>query len=451
LLIERVRLVLLISLVGGTVFTVMEVGAASRPFLPSFYVKAVGLALGITALIVLSRPRAVRHAWTLAIGVVAIAYVLTALSGVLAAPPEYATSAVLFVGAAITTATFVPWGVRAQAATVAIAAATLAAAVWWVDGNPAAAMSDPGAATLGGLAFSLLTAREMNRSLLGHRRELQARRRSEIAVRHVNARLEQRVRERTRELEDAVRLKSEFVATMSHELRTPLNAIMGYADLLLQGGYGEVPPEQREAVARIDHNAAQLHELINSILDLSRLEAGRLTPEPDAVRVPELMRDLQTEVRELFEQTGLRFEWNVDTDLPPLRTDPRLVKTVLKNLIGNAVKFTPRGSVTVGARPRDGGVEISVADTGIGIAADALPIIFERFRQVDSSTTRRFGGVGLGLYIVRRSLDLLGGTIAVQTEVGRGSRFSVWLPAQPSLRSRVGAANSEQGTANGEQ
>ena len=143
----------------------------------------------------------------------------------------------------------------------------------------------------------------------------------------------------------------------------------------------------------------------------------------------------------LHGQSGLRFVSNVVADVPPLHTDPRWLKVILKNLIANAVKFTPRGSVTVAARRRDDGVEISVDDTGIGIPADALPIIFERFRQVDSSTTRSYGGVGLGLYIVQRSVEMLAGNITVESEVGVGSTFRVWLPRHLAAPTRTHAAH----------
>jgi PAS domain S-box-containing protein len=230
------------------------------------------------------------------------------------------------------------------------------------------------------------------------------------------------------ELERANRLKSEFVATMSHELRTPLNAIIGYGDLLRDGTLGSLNLEQTHAAQRLSERARDLLELITATLDLSRLEAGRVDVVAREITVATLLQDLEIETREACRKPGLDMRWKTAENLPVLRTDPTKLKVVLKNILLNAVKFTERGCVTVAAQPHDQGVEITVQDTGIGIPAEALPIIFEPFRQVDGSETRLYGGVGLGLYIVRRLLDLLGGSIAVESEPGQGSTFRLQLP-----------------------
>ncbi len=230
------------------------------------------------------------------------------------------------------------------------------------------------------------------------------------------------------ELERASRLKSEFVATMSHELRTPLNIVMGYTDLLLEGAFGDLTVEQLAIVQRMAQSTAELQGLITATLDLSRLEAGRLPLELSKVHVPELIAEIEAETQELQRKPSVCVLWRVAPELPPLSTDAAKLKTVLKNVIANAVKFTDQGSVTVRVSARDCGVEFAVTDTGIGMAPDVLPIVFEPFRQVDGSPTRRHGGVGLGLYIVRRFLDLLGGTVAVESAVGQGSTFRVWVP-----------------------
>ena len=230
------------------------------------------------------------------------------------------------------------------------------------------------------------------------------------------------------ELERANRVKSEFVATMSHELRTPLSVITGYTDLMLEGNFGTLTAEQTDNLRRVQRSAHELLELITATLDLSRLETGRMSVEVTDVQLADVIQQLDDETPDLQERSGLRFVWHVAPDLPPVRTDPVKLKLVLRNLLGNAVKFTEHGTVTVDVHAADGGVEITVADTGIGITPEALEIIFEPFRQGDSSTTRRFEGVGLGLYIVHRLLDLLAGTISVESEVGRGSTFRVWLP-----------------------
>ena len=231
------------------------------------------------------------------------------------------------------------------------------------------------------------------------------------------------------ELDRANRLKYDFVAMMSHELRTPLNVIMGYSDLLLEGTFGTLASDQSDAVRRVARSGRQLLELINTTLDLGRLDAGRLELQRREVRLAEFVRELDTETHELQQKPGVRFEWQLPSRLPVLTTDPLKLKVVIKNLIDNAMKFTESGGVSVGIRARERGVEFAVSDTGIGIPPEVRPIIFEPFRQADSSTTRRYGGVGLGLYIVRRLVDLLGGTIAVDSEVGRGSTFRVWLPS----------------------
>jgi PAS domain S-box-containing protein len=232
------------------------------------------------------------------------------------------------------------------------------------------------------------------------------------------------------ELERANRLKYDFVATMSHELRTPLNVIMGYSDLLLEGEFGVLAREQLEILRRVEASARQLLELINATLDLSRLEGGKIVLERAAVSVTDLVGAIDAETRELQQKPGVAVTWHVAPRLPQLYTDPLKLKVVLKNLVANALKFTDSGSVAIRAVRRAGGVEIAVSDTGIGIPRDTQAIIFEPFRQAESSMTRRYGGVGLGLYIARRLVELLAGTISVESAAGQGSTFRVWLPAK---------------------
>jgi len=237
--------------------------------------------------------------------------------------------------------------------------------------------------------------------------------------------------------ESANRLKSDFLATMSHELRTPLNIIMGYNELLLEEGYGSLTAEQSDILKRMERSARALRELIDATLDVGRLETGRLPLELKKIVIAELIEELQGETRDLQERSGLAFTWRVAPALPPLYTDPTKLKVVLKNLIGNAVKFTEEGSVTVQVRAHGPGVEIAVADTGTGIAPEALPVIFEPFGQGEKLLTRRHSGVGLGLYVVRRMLELLGGTITVASTVGQGSTFRVWIPLTVAEGSRA--------------
>jgi PAS domain S-box-containing protein len=232
------------------------------------------------------------------------------------------------------------------------------------------------------------------------------------------------------QLERANRLKSDFVATMSHELRTPLNIIMGYNDLLLAGGFGPMSAEQVDTLQRMGKSAEDLLELITATLDLSRLDTGQVQLDVQTIALPDLIGELDAELSGLRQNPNVDFAWNVAPELPELRSDPAKLKVVLKNLIGNAIKFTHAGSVVVQLRGRDGGVEITVADTGVGIASEMLPVIFEPFRQGEPVMTRQHGGVGLGLYIVRRILDILGGTVEVESTVGQGTTFRVWVPSQ---------------------
>jgi signal transduction histidine kinase len=230
------------------------------------------------------------------------------------------------------------------------------------------------------------------------------------------------------ELEWANHLKSDFVATMSHELRTPLNIIMGYGDLLREGEFGALNPQQLDTLNRVDHSAKNLLELINATLDVSRLEGGRAPLQLQDVVMRDLMAEIMAETAELCRNSDLTVTWKVAPELPLLRTDPVKLKVVIKNLVANAVKFTLRGSVTIDVHPCAEGVEVAVTDTGIGIAPEVMPIIFEPFRQGESSATRRFAGVGLGLYIAQRLVDMLGAGIFVESEVNRGSTFRVVHP-----------------------
>ncbi len=234
------------------------------------------------------------------------------------------------------------------------------------------------------------------------------------------------------ELERTNRLKSEFVATMSHELRTPLNIIIGYTGLLREGAFGPLTAEQAETQERVDTKARELLDLIAATLDLSRLDTGRVKVERVAIDLATLFREIDAETCEAHRKPGVTYACRLAPGLPVLLSDPQKLKIVVKNLILNAAKFTDHGEIAVAVQPRDGGVEISVTDTGIGIPAPVLPHIFEPFHQADSSSTRRHDGVGLGLYIVRRFLDVLGGTVDVASELGRGSTFRVWLPWQPT-------------------
>jgi len=233
------------------------------------------------------------------------------------------------------------------------------------------------------------------------------------------------------QVQSANKLKSDFVATMSHELRTPMNVVLGYTDLLLEGEFGDLTPEQRQALGKIYRSSASLLDLINATLDLSRLESGKSFLELVNVDLGAILRELQ---RETVAPSGSRvaLEWHVPADLPVMQSDPAKLKVILRNLVNNALKFTDDGLVSVRAAviqtATGRAVEFEVRDTGCGISPEALPIIFEMFRQASDANTRRHGGVGLGLYLVKRTLEQLGGTIEVESEVRRGSIFRVRIP-----------------------
>jgi len=233
-----------------------------------------------------------------------------------------------------------------------------------------------------------------------------------------------------RELEIASTAKSQFMAMMSHELRTPLNAIIGFTQLLLEELYGPITGKQRDRLATILNNAQNLLDLINDVLDLSKIESGSMELNPEPVSVPEVAREVLTNHELKARQKKLGLTLDAAADVPPIIADRGHLTQMLDNLVGNAIKFTKTGGVTVqiGHLPEQQVVSIAVADTGIGIPDDALNTIFESFKQLDSSTTREFGGTGLGLTITQRLVALHGGQITVESAVGIGSTFTVYLP-----------------------
>ncbi len=242
-----------------------------------------------------------------------------------------------------------------------------------------------------------------------------------------NARLIETVRE-------ADRIKSEFVATISHELRTPLNVILGYTDLLGEQALGDLNPEQQDALSRVRLRSLHLLDLIQDILDINRLESGRLPLHIDDFSVGDVLDTVRNAVPPAWRRPEVELRFDTSQDHLVLRSDRPKVEMVIRNLVHNALKFTDRGTVEVGVRPRPSAraVEFTVHDTGAGIPADELPRIFDMFRQANGSKRLvEGGGVGLGLYIVRRLAEALGGTVTVQSELGAGSQFTVSLPVEP--------------------
>jgi GAF domain-containing protein len=243
-----------------------------------------------------------------------------------------------------------------------------------------------------------------------------------------NARLFRELEDKGRQLELASRHKSEFLANMSHELRTPLNAIIGFSEVLSERLFGELNDKQVEYVADIIESGRHLLALINDILDLSKIEAGRMELERGEFQLPGAIDNALTLVREKADRHGIRIERSVDTRLGPIHADERKVKQVLLNLLSNALKFTPDGGrVNVQAAVRDGMAEISVTDTGVGIAPEDQDAVFEEFRQVGASAKRR-EGTGLGLPISRKFIELHGGKLWLQSTPGAGSTFTFTLP-----------------------
>jgi PAS domain S-box-containing protein len=237
-----------------------------------------------------------------------------------------------------------------------------------------------------------------------------------------------------KELEDSNRLKEDFVGTMSHELRTPLNILFGYTEMLRDGFYGPLTAAQADILKRVEQNVRELQTLVTTTLDLSRLQSQRVPLTVQVLQVAELIEELVGETEQLATKPNVTLEWKIPQHLPPLRTDKIKLKMVLKNLLANALKFTEEGRVTLSVGSQGIGVTFSVADTGPGIAPEVLPFIFEPFRQGGNFSTRSQGGVGLGLYIVRQLLNLLGGTVAVDSSLGQGSTFRVWIPQEVEPR-----------------
>jgi signal transduction histidine kinase/CheY-like chemotaxis protein len=284
-----------------------------------------------------------------------------------------------------------------------------------------------------------------------------------LLAEQLRARSDEIVRKNT-QLEQASRMKSEFLANMSHELRTPLNAIIGFSELLKNGLVGDLTADQAEYINDIFTSGQHLLSLINDILDLSKVEAGAMSVEPEAVELPSLLANSLSIVREKAHAYGIGLTLDAAPDLGIIHADGRKLKQIVYNLLSNAVKFTPEGG-TVALRVRSAErtavgklsgrlpgrafpletsgdatwIEIRVSDNGIGIASDDLERLFMPFSQLDSGLSRKFDGTGLGLVMVKRLAELHGGTVAVESAPGQGSCFTVWLPSRPAQTPSVPA------------
>ena len=243
-----------------------------------------------------------------------------------------------------------------------------------------------------------------------------------------NARLFRELAYKSRQLEVASQHKSEFLANMSHELRTPLNAIIGFSEVLTERMFGELNEKQDEYLKDIYVSGTHLLSLINDILDLSKIEAGRMELESTEFHLPTAIENALTLVRERAGRRSLGLQTNIDDRLGQIQADERKVRQVVLNLLSNAIKFTPEGGrIEVGAVPKDGFVEVSVSDTGTGIAPEDQEKVFEEFRQVGTAA-KKIEGTGLGLTLCRKFVELHGGRIWVKSELGQGSTFTFTIP-----------------------
>jgi signal transduction histidine kinase len=265
-------------------------------------------------------------------------------------------------------------------------------------------------------------AASLNRMSGEIRRLIEEQQAAATTLRQLNARLEQ-----------ASRAKSEFLANMSHELRTPMNAILGFTEMLRDGLYGEVPPELREPLEDIQTNGRHLLGLINDVLDLSKIEAGRMDLALAEYAVQDVVESVRVSLRSLAAERGLDFVVRVPADLPAAYGDAKRITQCLMNLAGNALKFTREGRVEIGVERQGDALLYRVTDTGIGIAKDELEKVFDEFRQVDATITREFGGTGLGLSISKRFIEMHGGRIGVESEVGVGSTFWFAVPLRVAV------------------
>jgi len=260
-----------------------------------------------------------------------------------------------------------------------------------------------------------------------------------LSVAWENARLYQEAVETAERLKEVDRLKSQFLANMSHELRTPLNSIIGFSRVILKGIDGPITEQQRQDLEAIFNSGQHLLGLINDILDLSKIEAGKMELSFEPTDLKEIIRGVMSTAIALVKDKPIELQQSVPADLPTIIADSRRIRQVLLNLVSNAAKFTDQGFIRLEARVDGDFVTISVSDTGIGIPPDKLPRIFEAFTQVDASPSRKYGGTGLGLTISRSFVELHGGRIWVESELGKGSTFTFTLPIQGPAQVRVEA------------
>jgi signal transduction histidine kinase len=251
-----------------------------------------------------------------------------------------------------------------------------------------------------------------------------------------NVRLFDEIQDKSLQLAEASEHKSRFLANMSHELRTPLNAILGYTELISDSVYGEPPEKMRTVLTRISHNGKHLLGLINDVLDLSKIEAGQLVLTLDDYSLKDVVYGVYGAIENLATSKNLDFKFEMAPNLPAGRGDERRLTQVLLNLVGNAIKFTDKGKVTIEASAADGAYNLAVRDTGPGISVADQARLFQEFQQADSSITKTKGGTGLGLAISKRIIEMHGGRIWVESRPGQGSTFSLTLPIKVEQATR---------------
>ncbi|MBX3027242.1 hypothetical protein KF840_20285 [bacterium] len=442
ILVRRTRVILLICLVGSAIFTALQIAAWQDGSWPGVAIHLLGFASIVAGLIVLQSTWAVRHAWLVTISTVSVAYLFTALGRSLSISGEYATTAILFVGAALITATIIPWGIWVQALTVIIGGASLLAEIWHRDRSFAIVASDAAAAVMVGFALSLIAAREITNYRLAHRRELIDRKRAERTVRRLAARLEQRVLERTialerahealhrhqAELAHALRLQTiaELVSTLAHEINQPLCAIANYsrgAVHRLRQGIVDVD-DLRRACEAIAHEGLRAGEILRNIRALVRRES---TISAD-VDVNALAADALRVIHPQAREHGVTVRLESGADVPRVQADGTQIEQVMVNLMLNGVqaaalaRVAPR-EVVVATTVERGEVQVAVRDTGQGFAPSVRDRLFTPF------LTTKAHGLGLGLVISRSIVESHGGRLwaTSRDEVGTTFRFS--LPA----------------------
>jgi len=256
--------------------------------------------------------------------------------------------------------------------------------------------------------------------------------------------------EKNREIERANQAKSEFLANMSHELRTPLNSIIGFSEVLEDQIFGELNETQKKYIHNINTSGMHLLQLINDVLDLSKVEAGKMSLQCEDFPIPAALHDINTAMRNELDKKNLSFDMEIDERLASLNADKQKVRQIMLNLLSNAVKFTPQGGmIKVSAKGVDGSVQISITDTGIGIKPEDIKRIFERFQQIDSKTAREYPGTGLGLALTRKFVEMHGGKIWVESEFGKGSTFTFTIPLKPISKTFQKDTTSSDAVENG--